>query len=114
MWNPTQEEIAYYKRIGQCVQLDDQYVIDTLPLILEMAQSECTTEFNYPDLPSNVKLFLAHSLQFYGAAQPGIDSEKMGTVSYSYDFTKLPSYITDFLANFGYGRKRNRARFHVL
>lgn len=114
MWVPTPDEITYYKRIGQCADLDDQYVIDTLPLILEMAQSECTVEFSYPNLPSNVKLFLAHSLQFYGAAQPGLKSERMGTVSYSYDFAKLPSYISDFLANFGYGRKRNGARFHVL
>ncbi|MFY0744743.1 hypothetical protein AB1K09_19950 [Solibacillus silvestris] len=114
MWQPTPDEIAYYKRVGQGTELDDEYVKDTLPLLLEWAQEQTTVQFKYPNLPVGVKLFLAHALKFFGSAQIGLKSEKMGSVSFSYDFAALPSFVTDFLSEYGYGRKRNRARFHVL
>lgn len=114
-WVLTPDEIAYYKRIGQGSELDDAYVADTLPLLLEWAQEQCTVEFKDPSkLPVGVKLFLAHAVKFFGSAEIGLKSEKMGSVSFSYDFATLPSFITDFLFEYGYGRKRNRARFHVL
>ena len=115
MWELTPDEIAYYKRVGQSSELDDAYVQDTLPLLLEWAQEQCTVPFKQPpNLPVGVKLFLAHALKFFGSAEIGLKSEKMGSVSFSYDFAALPSFVTDFLAEYGYGRKRNRARFHVF
>ena len=112
MW-PTVNDITYYKRIGK-LEEDDTYVADMLPLLLEHINSECVVEFTAPDLPANVKLFLAQSLAFFSAAQPGLESEKMGSVSFSYNFKELPVALKDLLSQYGYGRKRSGARFHVL
>lgn len=112
MW-PSNEEIAYYKRIGNNETATDEYYNDMLQLVLEHVNEECVEQFTPPDLPANVKLFLAQSIAFFYNMEPGLKSESVSSVSYSFDFSQLPVGITGLLGKYGYGSKRNYAKFHA-
>lgn len=114
MWTPTADEIAYYKRNAKLDNVSDEYITDQLPLLLEHVNEECEVQFNHSNLPANVKMFIIGALNYFGSAQYGLESEKMGSVSFSYDFSEMPKSLKDLLAKYGYGRKRNGARYHVL
>lgn len=114
MWIPTEEEIAYYKRLGQNPDADDAYYADMLPLLLEHVNEECTQTFSPTELPGNVRLFLANAVTFYSNASFGLKSESVDDVTFSYDFDKLPGTLTGLLAKYGYGRSGMGARFHVF
>lgn len=113
MWTPTNEEVAELKTIGRCSDLSDEFVSATLPALFDYVQGQCITEFTIGQFPGGLKLFLAHALNFTGKAKVGVKSKKMGTVSVGYDFSELPTWITDFLGEYGFGLKKKRgyARF---
>ena len=111
MWVLTPTEIAYFKRIGQCEGVDDLYVSDMIPLLFDHVNEECAKEFTVESMTASVKLFLAQALAFFSVMQPGLEGERVGSVSFNYDFSKLPDTITGLLSQYGYGKKRGIARF---
>lgn len=114
-WDVTADELVYYKRNAQFEEdVSDDYIKDQLNLLLGHINDECTVQFTPPNLPSNVTLFLIGAMQFFQSAQHGLKSERMGSVSFSYDFGTLPKSLTDLLLMYGYSHKRNGARFHVF
>lgn len=115
MWKPTADEIAYYKRNARLESASDEYITDQLPLLLEHINEECSNvEFKYENLPANVKMFLFGALNFLHSAQYGVKSEKMGSVSFTYDYDNIPANLTGLLSKYGYKRSQNGARYHVL
>lgn len=106
-WTPTDEEIAEYKALNQDKSNDDAYYKVMLPILLESVNEEYNQSFKPDNLPGAVKLFLAKATQFY-ANNTGLKSRKMGTVSYSYDFSNLPSSISGLLDRY------RKAKYHVF
>lgn len=114
-WIPTQDEIDYFKRLARDPNGDDEYYEMMLPLLLEWVNAETCQNFTHDDLPATVKLFLAQAVKLMGSNTNGLKSKKMGSVSYTLqDFGTTLSGLTGMLAMYGFGRKKNGARFHVL
>lgn len=109
-WNPTDEDISYYKKINQDEEDNVEYYRIMLPLLLGKINEDYEQTFEPTSLPSNVKLFLALAINFYGS-DIGVTSERMGSVSYSYDFSALPSTITDLLIS--YEKRSKKVRFYA-
>ena len=98
-WVPTPEELTYYKTLNHDSAANESYYQVMLPLLLEKVNEDYNQSFTPTNLPANVKLFLAKAVQFYGGAV-GLKSRRMGTVSYAFDFSTLPSSIMDLLARY--------------
>ncbi|WP_107839446.1 hypothetical protein [Metasolibacillus meyeri] len=111
MWNPTAEEIAYYKKIANDKNAtNDEYYEVMLPLVLDMLNEQLCQKFTQDTLPSSLKIFLAKATNFFGG-NGALKSRSMGSVSYSFNFTELPSALTDLLTPYNACRK---AKFHVF
>lgn len=106
-WIPTEDEVAYYKTINQDKSANEDTYKVMLPLLLEKLNEDYDQSFSSPNLPANVKIFLAKATQFF-TGNTGLKSRSMGTVSYSFDFQKLPSTITDLLARY------RKVKVHVV
>ena len=107
-WIPTDEEVRQYKSLNQDKSANEDYYKVMLPIILESVNDEYNQCFEPSNLPGVVKLFLAKAIQFYSGAGSGVKSRSMGSVSYSYDFSNLPSTITSLLARY------RKVKVHVL
>lgn len=108
MRQPTNEEVTQIKRLAQDEEANDTYYSDMIPIVLEHINDNITEAFkdDYTALPGTVKLFIAQTIRFFNSAEFGLESEKMGSVSYSYDYTTLPVAITNLLTKYGYGLKK--------
>lgn len=107
-WIPTPDEIAVFKALNQDKKANDDYYKVMLPILLESVNEEYNQCFEPGELPGAVKLFLAKAVQFYSGVGSGVKSRSMGTVSYDYDFTNLPSSVTVLLARY------RKAKYHVF
>lgn len=106
-WVPTPAEIQEFKTLNQDKSNNDEYYKVMLPILLDSVNEEYNQSFKPDNLPGAVKLFLAKATQFY-AMNTGLKSRKMGTVSYSFDFSNLPTSITDLLNRY------RKAKYHVF
>lgn len=107
MWTVTDDEVTYYATLGQVKKPNADYYKVMLPLLLEKVNEDYGTKFKHTDLPANVKIFLAKAIAFY-AGHTGLKSRKMGSVSYTFDFTELEGSITSLLQGY------RKAKYHVF
>lgn len=107
MWTPTDEEVTYYKTLAQDKTPNEEYYKVMLPLLLDKVNEDYNQSFTSETAPANVKIFMAKATQFLGG-NAGLKSRKMGSVSYSFNFSELPSYLTDLLVRY------RKAKFHVF
>ena len=115
MRTPTTEEIAQIKRLAQDEETSDTYYEDMIPIVLEHINDNITEPFedDYTALPGTVKLFIAQTVGYFAQAAFGVKSEKMGSVSFSYDYSKLPASITGLLSKYGYGQDDGTVTFYA-
>lgn len=99
-WIPSDEEVAYYKSLNQDKSKNEDYYKVMLPIVLDNVNEEYNQNFNQANLPGAVKLFLAKAVQFYSNSGSGLKSRSMGTISYTFDFSTLPSTLTGLLARY--------------
>lgn len=99
-WIPSDEEVAYYKALNQDKSDNSDYYKMMLPLLLENVNEEYNQNFDPTNLPGGIKIFLAKAVQFYANSGSGLTSRSMGSVSYSFDFSTLPSTLTDLLTKY--------------
>lgn len=98
-WIPTEDEIKFYKSLNKDKQANDEYYRAMLPVLLEYVNEEYRQNFKPDSLPGSVKLFLAKAIEFY-SNKAGLESRRMGTVSYSFKLSELPKSITDLLIKY--------------
>lgn len=107
MWTVTDEDVTYYATLGQVKKPNADYYKTMLPILLEKVNEDYNTKFTPDELPANIKLFLAKAISFY-SGHAGLKSRRMGSVSYSYDFNEMPTFITDLLRGY------RKAKYHVF
>lgn len=110
---PTNEEVAEIKRLAKDEETSDVYYKDMIPIVLEHVNDNIEVPFNdeYATLPGTVKLFIALTINYFAEAAFGVKSEKMGSASFTYDYSKLPASITNLLSKYGYGADDRKVKF---
>lgn len=95
-WNPTQEEIDYYKKLAGDPNGDNDYYAMMLPLMLESMNEQLCQCFTIDKLPASLKIYLGKATGFFKKDNT-LKSRHMGTVSYSWDASTLPASISNLL-----------------
>lgn len=84
------------------VEGHDEYLFVMVPALEEYVKEYCNNPFR--EIPGPVKIFIAKACE-YNLNNSGLESRKMGTVSYSYNMD-FPKHLKDLL------RPYRRMKFH--
>ncbi|GLC89336.1 hypothetical protein [Lysinibacillus piscis] len=107
MWQPTQEEIDLLKQMnGVTGAKHDAFYQAMAPVLFDVAKDHCNGNWEPSEMPQGVRLFIAKAIQF-NMQTTGLNSRRMGSVSYSYD-TEFPNAIWTYL------RPYKKVKFHAL